>query len=146
MPLAEGEKLGPDEILSAIGAGGMGEVYQARDTRLDRMVAVKVLPQHIANREHLRARFEREARVVASLNHPNICSLFDIGRHDEKSYMVMELIDGETLADRIGKGALPLEQALKYAGQIADALDRAHRTGVTHRDVKPQNIMLTRVA
>ncbi len=118
----------------------MGEVYKARDTRLDRTVAVKVLPEHVSQREEVRARIEREARAVASLNHPNICSLFDIG----PGYMVMELIEGETLAARIEKGAIPLEQALKFAGQIADALDRAHRAGVTHRDVKPQNIMLTR--
>jgi serine/threonine protein kinase len=140
MPLSIGDKLGPYEVLAPLGAGGMGEVYKARDTRLDRSVAVKVLPEEIAKREDLLARFEREARAVASLNHPNICSLFDIGA----GYMVMELIDGETLADRIGKGALPLDQALKYAAQIADALDRAHRAGVTHRDVKPQNIMVTR--
>jgi serine/threonine protein kinase len=118
----------------------MGEVYTARDTRLDRMVAVKVLPEHIAMRVESRARFEREARAVASLQHPNICSLFDIG----PGYMVMELIEGETVAARIEKGAIPLEQGLRYAIQIADALDRAHRAGVTHRDVKPQNIMLTR--
>ena len=140
MPLTPGDKLGPYEIVSPIGAGGMGEVYKARDTRLNRTVAIKVLPEHIAKREDLRARFEREARAVASLNHPNICTLYDIG----PGYMVMELIEGETLADRIAKGAIPLEQALKYAVQIADALDRAHRAGVTHRDVKPQNIMLTR--
>src|SRR3974390_2607546 len=140
MPLATGDQLGPYEILSSIGAGGMGEVYKARDTRLDRTVAIKVLPEHIASREDLRARFEREARAIASLNHPNICSLFDIG----PGYMVMELIDGETLAARIEKGPLPLDQALKIAAQLADALDRAHRAGVTHRDVKPQNIMLTR--
>jgi Tol biopolymer transport system component/tRNA A-37 threonylcarbamoyl transferase component Bud32 len=144
MPLSTGEKLGPYEILSAIGAGGMGEVYKARDTRLDRTVAVKVLPEHIAQREDLRARFEREARAVASLNHPHICTLHDIGRQSDISYMVLELIEGETLAARIGKGALPLDQALKFAAQVADALDRAHRAGVTHRDVKPQNIMLTR--
>src|ERR1017187_7582549 len=113
MPLSAGDKLGPYEILAPLGAGGMGEVYKARDTRLDRTVAVKVLPEHIAQREDLRARFEREARAVASLNHPNICTLHDIGRHEEKSYMVMELIEGETLADRIEKGALPLDQALR---------------------------------
>jgi serine/threonine protein kinase len=140
MPLAAGDKLGPYEILTPLGAGGMGEVYKARDTRLDRTVAVKVLPEHIAQREESRARFEREARAVASLNHPHICTLFDIG----PGYMVMELVEGETLASRIEKGALPLEQALKYAAQIADALDRAHRAGVTHRDVKPGNIMITR--
>ena len=144
MPLSTGDKLGPYEILSAIGAGGMGEVYKARDTRLDRSVAVKVLPEHIAKREDLRGRFEREARAVASLNHPNICTLFDIGSQDGTSYMVMELMEGETLAARIEKGPIPLEQALSYATQIADALDRAHRAGVTHRDVKPANIMLTR--
>ncbi|MFN7926302.1 MAG: protein kinase [Bryobacteraceae bacterium] len=140
MPLTTGDKLGPYEILSPIGAGGMGEVYKARDTRLDRTVAIKVLPEHIAKREDLRARFEREARTVASLNHPHICTLHDIG----PGYMVMEMIDGETLAARLEKGALPLDQALAFAVQIADALDRAHRAGVTHRDVKPQNIMLTR--
>ncbi len=118
----------------------MGEVYKARDTRLDRTVAIKVLPERIANRPDLHARFEREARAIASLNHPNICSLFDIG----PGYMVMELIEGETLAARIEKRPLPLDQALKVAVQLADALDRAHRAGVTHRDVKPQNIMLTR--
>ena len=140
MALSPGEKLGPYEIVSALGAGGMGEVYKARDTRLDRTVAVKVLPDHIAKRDDLRARFEREARAVASLSHPNICTLHDIG----PGYMVMELIEGESLADRIAKGAIPLDQALQHATQIADALDRAHRAGVTHRDVKPQNIMLTR--
>ena len=140
MPLSPGTKFGPYEVLSPIGAGGMGEVYKARDTRLDRTVAIKVLPDHIAKREDLRARFEREARAVASLNHPNICTLHDIG----PGYMVMEFIEGETLAARIGKGPLPLDQTLKFATQIADALDRAHRAGVTHRDVKPANIMLTR--
>ncbi|MCC7157103.1 MAG: serine/threonine-protein kinase [Bryobacterales bacterium] len=144
MPLSVGDKLGPYEILSPLGAGGMGEVYKARDTRLDRSVAVKVLPEHIAKREDLRARFEREARAVASLNHPRICVLHDIGSHDGAAYMVMELLDGETLGARIAKGAIPLEQALAVAVQIADALDRAHRAGVTHRDVKPDNIMLTR--
>ena len=144
MPLYAGDKLGPYEILFPLGAGGMGEVYKARDTRLDRTVAIKVLPEHIAKREDLRARFEREARVVASLNHPNICVLHDIGIQDGAGYMVMEYMEGETLAARISKGALPLDQALELATQIADALDRAHRAGVTHRDVKPQNIMLTR--
>jgi eukaryotic-like serine/threonine-protein kinase len=145
MPISPGDKLGPYEILAPIGAGGMGEVYRARDTRLDRTVAVKVLPEHIARREDLRARFEREARAVASLNHPNICTLYDIGAQDGVgSYMVMECLEGETLAARIAKGAIPLDQAIPLATQIADALDRAHRAGVTHRDVKPQNIMLTR--
>src|SRR5580658_7938066 len=124
MPLQSGDKLGPYEILVPIGSGGMGEVYRARDTRLDRTVAVKVLPEHIARREDLRARFEREARAVASLNHPNICTLYDIGTQDGAGYMVMEYMEGETLAARIEKGALPLDQALKFATQIADALDR----------------------
>ena len=140
MALTVGEKLGPYEILSPIGAGGMGEVYKALDTRLERSVAIKVLPEHIAKRDDLRARFEREARAVASLNHPHICVLHDIG----PGYMVMELVEGETLAARIERGAIPLEQAVGFATQIADALHRAHRAGVTHRDVKPQNIMLTR--
>ena len=140
MALSPGDKLGPYEVLAPIGAGGMGEVYKARDTRLERTVAIKVLPDHIARRDDLRVRFEREARAVASLNHPHICVLHDIG----PGYMVMDLIEGETLAARIEKGALPLDQAVKFAIQIADALDRAHRAGVTHRDVKPQNIMLTR--
>ena len=140
MPLSAGDKLGPYEILSPIGAGGMGEVYKARDTRLDRTVAIKVLPEHIAKRDDLRQRFEREARAVASLNHPHICVLHDIG----PGYMVMEFMEGETLAQRIEKGAIPLDRALKHAIQIAGALDRAHRAGVTHRDVKPQNIILTR--
>src|SRR5437667_4154208 len=144
MALSAGEKLGPYEVLSRIGAGGMGEVYKARDTRLDRPVAIKVLPEHIAKREDLRARFEREARAVASLNHPHICTLHDIGNQDGVGYLVMEYMEGETLAARIEKGALPLDQALNFATQIADALDRSHRAGVTHRDVKPQNIMLTR--
>ena len=144
MTLSVGAKLGPYEILSPIGAGGMGEVYKARDTRLDRTVAIKVLPEHIAKREDLRARFEREARAVASLNHPHICVIHDIGNQDGTGYMVMEYMEGETLAARIEKGALPLDQVLQLATQIADALDRAHRAGVTHRDVKPQNIMLTR--
>ena len=144
MSLSAGQKLGPYQILSPLGAGGMGEVYKARDTRLDRSVAIKVLPEHIAKREDLRQRFEREARAVASLNHPGICTLYDIGNQDGTGFMVMEYMEGETLAARIEKGAIPLEQAISFATQIADALDRAHRAGVTHRDVKPSNIMLTR--
>src|SRR6185503_13668455 len=115
MPLYAGDKLGPYEILFSLGAGGMGEVYKARDTRLDRSVAIKVLPEHIAKREDLRARFEREARAVASLNHPHICVLFDIGQRDDNDYMVMECLEGETLAERIRRGALPLDLALKFA-------------------------------
>src|SRR3977135_766358 len=132
MALSTGEKLGPYEVLSPIGAGGMGEVYKARDTRLDRTVAIKVLPEHIAKREDLRERFEREARAVASLNHPHICVLHDIGSQDGAGgYMVMEYLEGETLEACIERGALPLDGALRYALQIADALDRAHRAGVT---------------
>src|SRR5262245_12431244 len=144
MRLAEGDKLGSYEIVSLVGAGGMGEVYKARDTRLNRFVAIKILPEHIAKRRDLQQRFEHEARAVASLNHPHICVLHDIGSHQGVGYLVMEYLEGETLASRIRSGALPLDQALKFAVQVADALDRAHRAGVTHRDVKPSNIVLTR--
>src|SRR5271165_1250331 len=124
MALSPGDRLGPYEILSPLGAGGMGEVWKARDTRLDRTVAIKVLPEFIADRDDLRARFEREARAVASLKHPHICVLHDIGKQDGIDFMVLELMDGETLAARVIKGTLPLDQVLKYATQIADALDR----------------------
>src|SRR6202790_2362108 len=144
MPILSGKRLGPYEILSAIGAGGMGEVYRARDTRLDRIVAIKVLPTHLADRSELRERFEREARTIASLNHPHICTLFDIGQQDGIDYLVMEYLEGETLAQRLLKGPLPLEQVLQYAIEIADALDKAHRKGITHRDLKPGNIILTK--
>src|SRR5713101_2705376 len=144
MTLTTGTKLGPYEITGAIGAGGMGEVYKARDTRLDRTVAIKVLPPHLADRSELRERFEREARTIASLNHPHICTLHDIGQQDGIDYLVMEYLEGETLAQRLRKGPLPLEQVLQYGIEIADALDKAHRKGVTHRDLKPGNIMLTK--
>jgi Tol biopolymer transport system component/predicted Ser/Thr protein kinase len=144
MAILPGRRLGPYEILSAIGAGGMGEVYRARDTRLDRTVAIKVLPTHLADKPELRERFEREARTIASLNHPHICTLHDIGQQDGIDYLVMEYLEGETLAQRLLKGSLPLEQVLQYAIEIADALDKAHRKGVTHRDLKPGNIMLTK--
>jgi Tol biopolymer transport system component/predicted Ser/Thr protein kinase len=144
MAILPGRRLGPYEILSSIGAGGMGEVYRARDTRLDRIVAVKVLPTHLADRSELRERFEREARTIASLNHPHICTLHDIGQQNGIDYLVMEYLEGETLAQRLQKGALPLEQVLQYAIEISDALDKAHRKGVTHRDLKPGNIMLTK--
>src|SRR6202162_3427618 len=143
MAILPGRRLGPYEILSAIGAGGMGEVYKARDTRLDRIVAIKVLPTHLADRAELRERFEREAKTIASLNHPHICVLHDIGQQDGTDYLVMEYLEGETLAQRLQKGALPLEQVLQFAIEIADALDKAHRKGITHRDLKPGNIMLT---
>ncbi len=144
MPLPAGAKLGPYEILSAIGAGGMGEVYKARDTRLHRTVAIKVLPTHLADRAELRERFEREAKTIASLNHPHICTLHDIGHQDGTDFLVMEYLEGETLAQRLLKGPLPLDQVLRYAIEIGDALDKAHRKGVTHRDLKPGNIMLTK--
>ena len=144
MTLASGTKLGPYEILSPLGAGGMGEVYRARDTRLGRDVAIKVLPQHLSSNPEVRSRFEREARTVSSLNHPHICTLFDVGRDGSTDYLVMELIEGETLATRLAKGALPLADTLRIGGEISDALDRAHRAGIVHRDLKPGNIMLTR--
>src|ERR1700737_1960134 len=144
MAILPGRRLGPYEILSSVGAGGMGEVYRARDTRLDRIVAIKVLPTHLADRSELRERFEREARTIASLNHPHICTLFDIGCQDGIDFLVMEYLEGETLAQRLVKGPLPLEQELQFAIEISDALDKAHRKGVTHRDLKPGNIMLTK--
>jgi serine/threonine protein kinase len=144
MAIPSRRRLGPYEILTAIGAGGMGEVYRARDTRLDRIVAIKVLPTHLADRSELRERFEREARTIASLNHPHICTLFDIGHQDGIDFLVMEYLEGETLAQRLAKGPLPLEQVLQFAFEISDALDKAHRKGVTHRDLKPGNIMLTK--
>ncbi len=144
MPLTPGTKLGPYEIVALKGAGGMGEVYRARDTRLDRTVAVKILTQGVADTPEVRQRFEREARAVSSLNHPHICALYDIGNQDGIEYLVMEYLEGETLAARIEKGPLPTADLLRYASQIADALDRAHRQGIVHRDLKPGNVMLTK--
>ena len=174
MPLHSGTTLGPYEVLSPIGAGGMGEVYKARDTRLERTVAIKVLPEHVASDPDLRQRFEREAKTISSLNHPHICTLYDVGRAIPQDphpgplpegegvaggaatrrpkaaqpllvdFLVMEYLEGDTLAQRLEKGALPLEQSLKIAVEIADALDKAHRQGITHRDLKPGNIMLTK--
>ena len=142
MPLQLGTSLGPYQIDAPLGAGGMGEVYQATDTRLDRTVAIKVLPEHVAADPDLKQRFEREARTVAALNHPHICTLYDIGNQDGIDFLVMEYLDGETLAQRLEKGALPLDQALTIAIEIADALDKAHRQGIVHRDIKPSNVML----
>jgi eukaryotic-like serine/threonine-protein kinase len=142
--IAVGTHLGPYEILSQLGAGGMGEVYRAKDSRLNRTVAIKVLLAQVSDWSELRQRFEREARVISSLNHPHICTLYDIGHQDGIDYLVMEYLEGETLASRLLKGPLPLDQVLRYAIQIADALDQAHRHGVVHRDLKPGNIMLTR--
>ena len=144
MALSTGSRLGPYEIQSALGAGGMGEVYKARDTRLDRTVAIKVLPADVASDPQFRERFDREARTISSLNHPHICTLHDIGSQNGIDFLVMEYLDGETLADRLTKGALPYEQALQYAIQIGDALATAHRAGITHRDLKPGNVMLTK--
>jgi serine/threonine protein kinase len=134
MTLAPGTRLGPYEIVDPLGSGGMGEVYRARDTRLGRDVAVKVLPQHLSSNPDIRARFEREAKSVSALNHPHICTLHDVGKEGDIDYLVMELVDGETLAERLAKGPLPLEQALAIGRQVADALDRAHRAGVVHRE------------
>ena len=143
MTLPDGTKLGPYEIVASIGAGGMGEVYKARDTRLDRTVAVKVLPQRLSSPE-VRQRFEREARTISQLSHPHICALYDVGREGETEYLVMEFLEGETLADRIGRGPMPVDQTLRIGMEIADALDKAHRQGIVHRDLKPGNVMLTK--
>jgi serine/threonine protein kinase/Tol biopolymer transport system component len=144
MPLSTGTQLGPYEVLSPAGAGGMGEVYRARDTRLGRDVAIKVLPPHLASSPDLRARLDREAKAISSLQHPHICTLFDIGHQDGVDYLVMEFLEGETLADRLKKGPLPTDELLRIAIQVADALEKAHRQGIVHRDLKPGNVMLTR--
>src|SRR5499425_2776265 len=122
----------------------MGEVYRARDTRLDRDVAVKVLPEHLATNEEVRQRFEREAKTISQLTHPHICALYDVGREGDVEYLVMELLEGETLSERLARGPLPQEQTLRYGQEIADALDKAHRQGIVHRDLKPANVMLTK--
>jgi eukaryotic-like serine/threonine-protein kinase len=142
MTLSAGARLGPYEIVSPIGAGGMGEVYRAKDTRLDREVAVKVLPEHLSGSEELRSRFEREAKAISSLQHPNICTLYDVGREGETDFLVMELLEGESLADRVAKGPLPIEEVLRLGIQIADALEKAHAAGIVHRDLKPGNVFL----
>ena len=144
MPLAPGSRIGPYEIVAPLGAGGMGEVYRGRDTRLGREVAIKILPEGFARNEVLRARFEREARTISSLNHPNICTLFDVGFHEGTQFLMMELVEGETLDKRLARGPLPIEQVLQTGAQIADALSRAHRQGIIHRDLKPANVMLTK--
>jgi len=143
MALSPGVRLGPYEILDPIGAGGMGEVYRARDTRLDRTVAIKILPTQFSSDPVRKQRFEREAKTISSLNHPHICVLHDVGQQDGIDYLVMECVEGETLGKRLEKGPLPLDQVLKFGMQIADALDKAHRSGIVHRDLKPGNIMLT---
>ena len=143
MALTSGTRLGPYEIQSPLGAGGMGEVYRARDTRLDRTVAVKVLASHLSSSPELKQRMEREARAISSLNHPNICTLHDIGSQDGTNYLVMEYVEGETLDERLQRGPLPLKQVVEYGMQICDALEKAHRAGIVHRDLKPGNVMLT---
>jgi eukaryotic-like serine/threonine-protein kinase len=144
MTLTNGTKLGPYEIQSPLGAGGMGEVYRARDTRLGRDVAIKVLSSHLCSDPDLKARFDREAKAISALSHPHICHLYDIGSQDGTDYLVMELLEGETLADRLKEGPLPLKQALQYGIEIAEALEKAHSNGIVHRDLKPGNVMLTR--
>ena len=144
MSLSPGARLGPYEIVSPLGAGGMGEVYKARDARLDRVVAIKVLPAQLASDPAFRDRFDREARTLSQLDHPHICALHDVGHDNGLDYLVMQYLEGETLAERLSRGALPVDLALKYAIEIADALDKAHRAGVVHRDLKPGNIMLTK--
>lgn len=144
MALTSGTKLGPYEIQSPLGAGGMGEVYRAKDTRLDRSVAVKILPTHLSDNPEFKQRFEREARTVSSLNHPHICHLYDIGSKDGTDFLVMEFLDGETLAERLRRGALPYPELLKIGIEVAEALEIAHRAGIVHRDFKPGNIMLTK--
>ncbi len=144
MTLPSGARLGPYVIVSPLGAGGMGEVYKGRDTRLDRTVAIKVLSEQLASDPQFRERFEREARSVGSLNHPHICTLHDVGRHEDVDFLVMEYLEGETLQERLKEGPIPIAEALQIGIQIADALSAAHRAGVIHRDLKPGNIVLTK--
>jgi len=143
MPFTPGAILGPYEIIEKAGAGGMGEVFKAKDNRLERTVAIKVLPQTVAANPELRQRFEREAKNISSLNHPNICTLYDIGHEEGLEYLVMEYLEGETLAERIKRGPIPTDEVLRIASEIADALDKAHGQGLIHRDLKPANVMLT---
>src|SRR6266576_4714987 len=144
MTLSPGTKLGPYEIQSPLGAGGMGEVYRALDIRLDRIVAVKILPSRLSENPEAKERFDREARTISSLNHPNICTLHDVGHQDGVDYLVMEYVEGETLASRLDKGALASDQVFKYGIEICEGLEMAHRTGIIHRDLKPGNVMLTK--
>jgi serine/threonine protein kinase len=142
--LTSGTRLGRYEIESPLGAGGMGEVYRAKDTRLDRTVAVKILPAHLSDNPEAKQRFDREARAISSLNHPNICTLFDVGHQSGTDYLVMEYLEGEALADRLRRGPLRPDELFKYGIEICEGLEQAHRTGVVHRDLKPGNVMLTR--
>ena len=142
MALTPGTRLGAYEVLALLGNGGMGEVYRARDTRLDRIVAIKILHPDAAGDPDRRQRLDREARAIASLNHPHICTLYDVGHQDGIDYLVMELLEGQTLAERLTRGALPLDQAMQYAIQLADALAFAHRHAIVHRDLKPANVFI----
>src|ERR1700732_2178664 len=144
MALTSGTKLGPYEIQSLLGAGGMGEVYRARDARLDREVAIKVLAAHLSDNLELRTRFEREAKAISGLQHPNICVLYDVGRQDGVDFLVMEYLQGETLSARLERKPLTTDETLRIAIDVADALDKAHRSGIVHRDLKPGNVMLTK--
>jgi len=144
MALTAGSRLGPYDILSPLGAGGMGEVYKARDSRLDRAVALKILPDTLASDRQFRERFDREARAISQLTHPHICTLFDVGEQAGIAFLVMEYLEGETLEQRLKKGPVPIADALRLAIQIADALSAAHRHGIVHRDLKPGNVMLTK--
>jgi len=144
MAFTSGTKLGPYEIVALIGAGGMGEVYRARDTRLERMVAIKVLNSSLVTSPELQQRFEREARTISRLNHPHICTLYDVGRDGDAEFLVMEYVEGETLAQRLNKGALALPDLLKTGIDILQGLQQAHRAGIVHRDLKPANVMLTK--
>src|SRR5664279_3632766 len=143
MPLSSGDNLGPYEILSPIGAGGMGEVYRARDTRIDRTVALKVLPEEFFEDSERRTRFEREAKLLASLNHQGIAVLYSFEEISGRHVLSMELVEGEDLAQRISSGSLPIEESLSYARQIAEALEAAHEKGIVHRDLKPANVKVT---
>ena len=143
MALNAGSRLGPYEVVSAIGAGGMGEVYRARDTKLDRDVAIKVLPEDAANDPHSRERLRREAMAAASLDHPYICKIFELAEHGETRFLVMEYVAGDTLHHRLQAGRIPLAEALRVAAEMADALEVAHARGIVHRDLKPANVMLT---
>jgi serine/threonine protein kinase len=142
MSLPAGARLGPYEVIAPLGAGGMGEVYKARDTRLDRTVAVKVLPTRAIPTEAERQRFVREARAISQLQHPHICALFDVGREGETDFLVMELVDGESLQARLARGPLPVQDVLRHGAEIASALDRAHKNGIVHRDLKPGNVLI----
>src|SRR5215467_1536233 len=144
MPLASGTKLGPYEIQSPLGAGGMGEVYRAKDTRLERTVAIKILPAHLSCDPILKQRFEREAKTISNLNHPHICTLHDVGHQDDTDFLVMEYLEGETLAQRLSRGAIALPELLKISIDVLDGLEQAHRAGIVHRDLKPANVMLTK--